>query len=175
MTIFQSVAMWSLRALLAWAAFEAGAALYAQGVERWSDLRRLSGHRTAMGRLEDRARAAEVELQALNAELAALNGDAWSIAPSAEETPAAAAAHRLRQTLIELGAEAPVVDAGLDGGRVALNARWREPAASAPQILHALAQRHPEFAVERLSLTNGDVAMTDIVLSTTITMTDAEP
>ncbi|MBL8537063.1 MAG: hypothetical protein JNM59_06630 [Hyphomonadaceae bacterium] len=172
MTLFQHIAMWSLRALLVWGGVEAGGGLYAAGAEHWTSLQRIAGHRTAMTRLEERARSAETELQTANAALAEHSGAAWRLTLNAGETPEQAAARQLRETLIELGAEAPVVDgegaAGSSPARVTLTARWREPSATAPQILHALAQRHPAFTVERLSLANTDVATTEVVLTTPV-------
>lgn len=169
MTLFQHIAMWSLRALLIWGGVEAGGALCAAGAEHWTNLQRIAGHRAAMTRLEERARSADTELQIANAALAQHSGAAWRLTLNAGEMPALAAARQLRETLIELGAEAPVVDGegavGSSPARITLTARWREPSQTAPQILHALAQRHPEFGVERLSLQNGDVATTEIVLT----------
>lgn len=170
MTLFQHIAMWSLRALLVWGGVEAGGAIYSSGAEHWADLQRLAGHRSAMTRLEERARTAESELHAANAALAEQNGVAWRVTAIEGEPPAQAAARQLRETLLELGAEAPVVDgeAASTPARVTLTARWREPGATAPQVLHALAQLYPAFAVEQLSLENADVVTTEIVLTTPV-------
>lgn len=174
MTIFRHIAMWSLRAMLVWGVLEAGSALCAAGAEHWSSLQRIAGHRTAMTRLEERARSAESELLAVNAALAQNAGAAWRLGPAAGEALAQAASRHLRETLLELGAEAPVVDGETPTAsgatpRVTLTARWREPRATAPQILHALAQRYPDFGVERLSLENVDIVTTEIVLTTPVT------
>jgi hypothetical protein len=175
MTIFQHIAMWSLRAMLVWGVLEAGGALYAAGAEHWSSLQRMAGHRAAMARLDDQARSAESELHVINAALAQNAGAAWRLSSAADETPAQAASRHLREKLLELGAEAPIVDgetsvASGSTPYVTLTARWREPSGTAPQILHALAQSYPEFGVERLSLEGGgDVVTTEIVLTTPVT------
>jgi len=175
MTIFQHVAMWSLRAMLVWGVLEAGSALYAAGAEHRSNLQRIAGHHAAMARLDERARSAEGELHAVNVTLAQNTGAPWRLSAASGETPAQTASRHLRETLLELGAEAPVVDgevsaASASAPRVTLTARWREPSATAPRILHALAQRYPEFTVERLSLENTDVVTTEMVLSTPVTL-----
>lgn len=170
MSFFRQVSMWSLRALLVWGAVEAGGHLYEAGVTHVTSLTRIAGYRSAMARLEDRARAGEAQAAAAQTIFAEANGSAWVLPVHGEEPPSRAAARALREELIQLGAEAPVVD-GTDVAtaegitRVTLTARWREPVETSPVVLHGLAGRFPAFSVERLSLERGDRVTTEAVFS----------
>jgi len=170
MSLFRQSAKWSLRALLVWGGIELAGGLYENGAAHWARLAQLAGHREAMTRLEERARASETEAARIEADLARLSGGALPVTPADSETAAAAAARIIREELIQLGAEAPIVDsvetsAASSISRVSITARWREPIETSPQVLHGLAQRFPEMAVERLSLQRGDRVAADAVFS----------
>jgi hypothetical protein len=173
MTLFQRLSMWSLRALLLWGAVEVGGVLYQTMSARAASFVQLQGHDAAMDRLKARADRAEADARAALGRRDALSGAAWRVIANENETLSRAASKSLRETLIELGAQAPVVEAqGGDAGassRVSLAATWRENVETSPQVLSALSQRHPEFAIERLSLQRGDVVRAELVVSAPVT------
>jgi hypothetical protein len=170
-SLFRQASKWALRALLVWGAIEAGAWLYDTGADHAASLTRMAGHRAAMARLEEHARASETRADAAERSVAALSGDTWTLPLQSDETIARAAARRLREELLTLGAEAPVVDAEEPqhgAGRTRLTARWREAQGMSPQVLHALAQRFPELQVERLVLTRGDPVSAELVVTVSV-------
>jgi hypothetical protein len=173
MSLFRQASKWSLRALIIWGAIEAGGGLYAAGAETAMGMGRLAGHEAALSRLEDRAREGEQMAQSAEAALASLHGDAWAVPLQGDETLPRAAARALRAELIALGAEAATVDAGEASAasglvRITLTARWREPSASSPAVVHGLAQRFPNWRIERLALTRGDVVSSEMTISVSV-------
>ncbi len=154
MSLMRTLSAWTLRALLAWGAVEASASLYDYANQRSADLSAIAGQGVVAHRLEARARAAEANASALDHRLGGLVRVSWT--PVAPDN-ARAAADAMRQQLIDLGAQAPVVDATLAPAgehmvRMVFTARWREPAETSPSALHALAARSPELSVSRLAM-----------------------
>ncbi|MGH6951479.1 MAG: hypothetical protein ACREH4_11425, partial [Vitreimonas sp.] len=104
---------------------------------------------------------------------AGLNGEAWMPPLQSDEELPRAAQRALRAELIALGAQAVTVDAqatsaGQEAARVLLTARWREPAASSPEVVRALAQRFPHWRVERLTLTRGDPVSAELAVAVSV-------
>jgi hypothetical protein len=166
MSVFRMASVWTLRALVLWGALELGAQAYDVAVARWSEWSMLAGHRAAMARLDERARATETRALAAEAALASARGAPWRVITRTGETPATAAALELRQMLIELGAEAPVVDGATDGAsndRITLTTRWRERADTSPAVLRGLAARRPELQLASLSMDRQDQIVVEAV------------
>lgn len=162
MTLFQHVAIWSLRALALWAAFELAAVLFDEGVDRANSGLRLHGHQAAMTRLVRTAETLEREAAVADAQIAGLSAGAWRIAvatPDAQAAPIAAGL--VREELMALGAQAPVVETSetvLSGPlrQLHLTLRWRENAGAAPAILYALSARRGDLHIRALRLTRDD-------------------
>jgi hypothetical protein len=166
MSLFRIASVWTLRTLVLWGALEFGAQTYDIAAARWSDWSTLVGHRAAMERLDERARAVEARTLTAETALASERGASWPVAIRAGETVATAAALQLRQTLIELGAEAPVVDGVSDGAsndRVTLTTRWRERADTSPAVLRGLAARRPELELASLTMERQDQIVVEAV------------
>jgi hypothetical protein len=164
MTLFQILSMWLLRFILAWGAFELGMSLYAETLALAEKTGALNNHAAVMDRLTARAGAAERVAQTQRGALDAVW--VWPLGPSPTEAPApgAVVAEALRGELLGSGvselvidtAEAPVI-AGLS--RIAINARWREPADRAPLALRALAARRPKLSIVALTLQQRDAVV----------------
>jgi hypothetical protein len=158
-TSFQFISMWALRALVLWGALEAGSSLYSNGAEQLAALRRIEGHHAAMQRLEARAAAAEERNHAARERLAQhQSGVVITVTEVAGQNVGVRAAQMLRDDLVGLGAQAPVVD-GTDEPisenlrRIILHATWREATETSPSILHELAARYSMMNVRALRLT----------------------
>ncbi len=162
MTLFQTLAMWLLRFILAWGGFELGMSLYADALALTEQANILRNHTAAMDRLNARAEAAEHSAQAQRSALDSIW--VWPLAAErsgAQTAPSALIADALRGDLTGAGAselvldsaEAPVT-AGLS--KIVINARWREPPERAPFALQALAARRPRLSVVALSVQQRD-------------------
>ena len=159
MTLFQTLAMWSLRAIALWGAVEAGLSLYEQSAAQLSAWQQVSGHRAAMQRLDERAEAAAREAAEARAALTGSDRPLWRLPPGTEgATPAAQAANLVRTELFAHGAQAPVVDGAAASetdalARVTLQATWRELEAASPSAFALLAARAPHLEVASLKMT----------------------
>lgn len=154
MSLFQHIAVWSLRALALWAALELGANFYQEASARAEALAQINGHRAAMGHLAQRAEALEARENAAVNTLARSDQTAWRLDNAGGAAIETYAARQLRESLMGLGAEAPVVDgAQTQAGslkQIRLSAHWREAAETAPSIFYALATQYPAFRVAAL-------------------------
>jgi hypothetical protein len=159
MTLFQTLAMWSLRAIVLWGAAEASLSLYEQSAAQLSAWHQVSGHRAAMQRLDQRAEAAERDGAEARAALSGPDRPVWRLPPGTEGvTPAAQAANLVRTEMFAHGAQAPVVDGAAASesdalARVTLQATWRELEAASPSAFAYLASRAPQLEVVSLKMT----------------------
>jgi hypothetical protein len=181
MTLFQQVAVWSLRALALWTAVELGAASFNTMTERAHSWVRLGGHQAAIERLGQRASALEAEAAAADARLAAVSANALRVQSPRPDAPASTqVAAMLREELMTLGAQAPVVDAtetALSGPlrRLHLTLRWRENADNAPAILHALSARQGHLQIVSMTLARQDALVVVEVAASAMIRIDAAP
>jgi hypothetical protein len=155
MSLFQIVTTWLLRALLCWCMLETGLSLYEEATRQLDSWRRISGTNAAIARLNPEASTIQARASAREALAAATEGEAWRLERAAD------APTLLREHLLMLGAQAPVVDLseGAAGGaqsEVRLRARWREHADRSPEILAGLASRLTALRVANLSLARID-------------------
>ncbi len=168
MTLFQTAAMWALRALLVWTAFETGAGLYAISTEHGAAWSRLAGHDAVMTRLREQTQAKEDAAARAEAARANLSGDIWRLPAASQSELTDAIAAAVRTQLLEFGAQAPIVEArAAETGAVILTAKWREPIESAPAVLFGLAARHPTSALTALQLQRRE-HLVDIELELTL-------
>lgn len=155
MSLFQIVATWLLRAILCWLLFEGGLSLYQEAARQFAAYGCIRGTNTAVARLAHEAAAIQTRLSEREAVAAAAAGAAWRLEQSAD------AATILREHLLALGAQAPVVDlserpVGEDQSEIRLRARWREHAETSPNVFNGLAGRLPSLRVASLSLARVD-------------------
>ncbi|KAF0174198.1 MAG: hypothetical protein FD124_1421 [Alphaproteobacteria bacterium] len=155
MTLFQLVSVWTLRALIAWGAIEGGAAAYSIALgdlAAWSQVR---AHEEVMARLERKAVAAERTAHSLESQIGRARTAAFPSSAPSPLTQEASVTQAIRDDLLSLGAEAPVVEttfAPLSGDlrKVAVRAQWRERQDVSPGVLHGLAARRPSLRVKVL-------------------------
>jgi hypothetical protein len=164
MTLTRHLMVWTLRALVLWGGFEAGASIWEYASAHSASLSRLAGHEQAMQRLAQRYEQRNRLAAMGEALVTRLSAHSMEIAPSTGESEPRAAARIVRDALLAAGAQAPVVDvsqtqAGAGVTRVRLTARWRESAETSPQALYALAQSYPTLEVEQLTLTRTENAV----------------
>jgi hypothetical protein len=164
MTLFQHVAVWSLRALLLWGAFELATSIYFESMSQMEKLGEVRGHEAAMQKLDERARRAERALRGEQLRLGAMQGLVWAApAGRTSASPGDAVAAQARADLMEFGAsqvmletvEAPLT---ADLARVSIDARWREPTAQAPSVFDRLAARRANISLAQLKMERAEGA-----------------
>jgi hypothetical protein len=164
MTLFQHVIMWTLRALVLWGAFELSLHVYERSLQHWTQWQAIAGQHAATARLLDQARAVERQADAAEATLAPQAQ--LVVTPGAQETPLQAAARELREKLLGLGAEAPVVDVVENEGQAPhLNLRWLERPETSPAIFYGLAAQAPSLEVQSLALQRSNQVEVTVVIS----------
>jgi hypothetical protein len=154
MTFFQTIIVWTLRALVIFAAIEFGGGAYAHFSTQFMSLNELQAHAAALNRLEAQARTAEEQAGAAEAQLA-LVAPPIQIESATTESGAALLMQEMRTVLIEAGATAATFEPNLSaagGGRLPIATRWQEGADSAPSALYALGRRFPSLRIASLSM-----------------------
>lgn len=155
MSLFQTAATWLLRAIVVWLLVEAGLGAYEEGARQQAAYARISGTSVVLTRLANDAAAIQARAHERETVAAAAVGDPWRLAHDAN------AATILREHLMALGAQAPVVEEAEPAiaerrTEIRLKARWREHAEASPNVLHGLVGRISGLRIANLSLSRID-------------------